>query len=102
MLQIESLMDDLKSAILGGDLLKIRGLSDRIDAAVTAVDFSPTDSMIRKAQRNLALLEAALSGVKSARRRIAEVEKTGRGLTVYDENGELQTVSKTRASDRRF
>ena len=50
----------------------------------------------RKAERNAAVLQAAQKGIRSARRRLAEIRETAAGLVTYDRAGRRSELGEGR------
>lgn len=101
MCKIDDHLQSLKDCLLAGEFEQISTISHVINAAVSAEDFLPSAQTVELSARNLELLRAALSGVKSARRRIAEIKETDRGLTTYDSKGARSSVPHSKLNDRR-
>lgn len=105
--RLDHTMDALRAALLSGDLLALAPL----EAILTAESRSlaaetPADSLARlrgKAAQNEVLLAAALRGLRSAQRRMAEIEAIQNGFSTYDHQG-LRQAHSTAMGDlaRRF
>lgn len=61
-----------------------------------ALDARELQSVRGKAERNAACLLAAQRGIKSARRRLAEIRGAALGLVTYDRAGKRAEVSESR------
>jgi hypothetical protein len=83
---LETLLDETRDALLAGDLLRLAALTAQLDQAAPAADPAPLARSRRKAARNAALLEAALKGIRAARRRATELAQPGR-FSTYDATG---------------
>lgn len=98
------ILDDMHAAILVGDFGRLAQLSLTLDSARREVeDFGhPAPELIQaKAQRNAICLQAAILGVKSAQRRVADIAQAARGLTTYDRGGVKATLIAHPAQSRR-
>jgi hypothetical protein len=89
----EQLMDCLAStrdAILAGRLELLGPLAERLEAALTA-DVRPPSAVLHRiraaAEENGRLLEAALKGVRAAKRRALDLTETGR-FSTYAQGGQ--------------
>lgn len=65
----------------------------RIAAARDRPDPTALADLRRRAQANLALLGAAVKGVRAARKRIDMILRASRSLTSYDRLGHTQTIT---------
>jgi hypothetical protein len=109
-LRLDHTLDHIFALLREGNLDDLKGaLSDlESDLAVTPVTGSPaTESALaglrRKAERNAACLKGAARGLRSARRRIAEVRAAATGLGAYDAQGQrLETAAAIARINRRF
>ena len=63
--------------------------------AKTTADIS-TGKSVASAKDNAAVLLAAQRGIRSARRRLAEIRTTASGLVTYDRSGRRAEVSESR------
>jgi hypothetical protein len=87
---IQTVLDDMRGAIVAGDYAKLTGLLPALSAAEKSL--APTGmadlaALRAKAAQNASCLDAAISGVKSARRRLREIAQAEMGLTTYDREG---------------
>lgn len=97
------LMADMRLALRSGNLAALEGISGRIEATVPDVAALSKDELAalgRMAAENADALDAARQGIRSARRRIAEIAAAEKGLT-YDRNG-MRAGLATRAASLRF
>jgi hypothetical protein len=95
MARLESLLDQVVTALLSGDLAALSGLDVEIDAAVgalPALDAAAAKRLQRKAERNARLLQAAGRGLRAARERLAEV-RSGPSLATYDALGRKSAIT---------
>ena len=94
------LLDRVYEAMLQSDYGALAGLATRLERELQG----PTDPITaaglqlihRKAERNAAVLQAAQRGIRSARRRLAEIRTTASGLVTYDRSGRRAEVSESR------
>jgi hypothetical protein len=95
-LDLAMVLDDMHAAILAGDFTRLADLVPDLQDAQQLAETAghPNPAVLKdKARRNAVCLQAALSGVKSARRRIADIADAARGLTTYDRVGSKATLS---------
>lgn len=101
---LTSILDDMHAATLSGDFARLTALVPVLDTARKQLetDGHPRPADVReKAERNAMCLQAAVHGVKSARRRIADIAEAARGLTTYDRVGGKATLSAVAPKSRR-
>jgi hypothetical protein len=101
---LAAILDDMHAALLAGDFARLNALvPDLEDARAQVVAHGhPDPTALRdKARRNALCLQAAVYGVKSARRRIADIAEAARGLTTYDRVGSKATLNLTEPKPRR-
>jgi hypothetical protein len=85
-------LDAIHAALLLGDLGQIGPLSRQLTEDLAAAQGSdwPEDALqaVRaKAQRNARVLDAALRGIRAARRRLAELHEAASGHRTYGRDG---------------
>jgi flagellar biosynthesis/type III secretory pathway chaperone len=73
---------------LGG---KRRQIMDALEAA-DRIDPEVLARLQRLARRNMAMIEAALRGVRSARLRIEEIRRVSRSLDTYSAKGAMENL----------
>ncbi len=98
------ILDDMYAAILAGDFDQLSNLVPGLEDArelAERVGFPDPISIGKRAERNALCLQAAIYGVKSARRRVADIAEAARGLTTYDRVGGKATLSATPPKSRR-
>lgn len=88
---LERLLDDMRAAILAGDLAALAPLGEAAEQMLRDPPHPTGQEAARlraKAEQNMACLEAAGRGVRAAQRRIAEVRAAASGrLATYDAQG---------------
>ena len=97
-------LDDMHAAILVADFSRLSLLLPGLEEArkeAERVGHPAPRSVQSKAQRNAICLQAAMLGVKSAQRRIADVTQAAMGLTTYDRVGVKATLSAVPPTSRR-
>ncbi len=100
--EIAVILDDMHGALLRGELARLAELAPALQAANPQTLTAAEAQRIRKqAQRNALCLDAAMSGVKSARRRLADIADAAKGLTTYDKTGVRATLPLAPAKPRR-
>ena len=94
------LLDRVYQAILRSDYAALGGFSAELERELQSPSDKITDAGLhlihRKADRNAAVLLAAQRGIRSARRRLAEIRTTASGLVTYDRSGRRAEVSESR------
>ncbi len=98
------ILDDMHAAILSGDFENLTRLVPLLEAAHAQIesDGHPSPAtVLQKAERNALCLQAAIYGVKSARRRVADIADAARGFTTYDRVGGKATLSMSAPQTRR-
>ena len=94
--RLEVVVFETAKAIRVGDLAAMADLAERTESALADLD-PQTDAKRLKALRDLAGrnalgLEAAVKGVRAARRRLAEVTSARDGVQTYDNAGNTQKI----------
>lgn len=92
--RLEAILDLVGDALIRGDIVGMAGLADELDslsAAISSLDRPTAERLRRRAQRNERLLSAALSGVRAARNRVAEI-KSAPQLTTYTSGGRREVL----------
>lgn len=102
---------DLSTALTELRLAVMAGRYDRVAELVTILEEAEATAPVRnsaelqairtEADRTGACLQAALSGFRTARRRIAEIADAARGLTTYDRDGTKATLTAGLPDSRR-
>ncbi|MEL7164920.1 MAG: flagellar biosynthesis protein FlgN [Pseudomonadota bacterium] len=96
---LDDLLDEERRSLLVGDLDAIHAMHERklslidtlgqLDAAAAEPRLRALNS---KVERNQALLDSALAGIRSVARRLAMVRRVRQSLEYYDEAGSKTTV----------
>lgn len=96
--RLSRLLDAERAALLSGDLDRMAALSDEKQALVGALNAASTASppdlvpLRAKMQRNQALLDGALEGIRDVAARMATMRRIGRSFETYDSHGRTQTI----------
>lgn len=99
-----SVLDEMREAVVTGNYTQLSTLLPALSEAEKTIqpqDMAQLAALRAKAAQNAACLDAAISGVKSARRRMAEIAKAEAGLTTYDREGAKATLSSVLPKSRR-
>jgi hypothetical protein len=86
---LDDLLDQVRDAVLTGDLVRLAGLAPRVEAAAVSQprpDLATAARLKAKADRNAALLTAAGKGIRAAEARLRDI-LGGPKLTTYDSRG---------------
>ncbi|MDR7126829.1 hypothetical protein [Pseudotabrizicola sp. 4114] len=101
---IATLLADVRNTLITGDYGQLATLIPALEAAeaqMPANSLTQLKAMKAEAERTAHCLQAALSGVRSARRRVAEISEAAKGLTTYDRDGHKATVPNGAPASRR-
>jgi hypothetical protein len=94
------LLDQVYAALLRSDYGVLEGLTAKLERELQGPSEQLSEARLqiirRKADRNAACLLAAQRGIKSARRRLADIRSTSSGLVTYDRSGRRAEVSESR------
>lgn len=101
---LERILEREHAALLNGNISEIADLA--ADKENVLANLNKAELQIRnllvplqsKIQRNQALLESALEGIRSVADRIAEMREIRNKINTYDRSGAKQSISVTRAS----
>jgi hypothetical protein len=99
-----SLLDDMRGAVVAGNYAQLSALLPALSEAEQTIqpqDMGQLAALRAKAAQNAACLDAAISGIKSARRRMTEIAKAEAGLTTYDREGAKATLLSAPPKSRR-
>lgn len=96
---MDNLLDEERSTLLKGDLDALGDMFARKEALMdqlVRLDLAPQDVKLQgihhKLDRNQALLNSALAGIRSVARRLAMVRRVRQSLEYYDEDGAKASV----------
>ena len=102
----EQVLDQMHAAILAADFPALAILGPQLEVALNGMGQTGNPVFLqtiqRKAERNAACLMAAARGVRSALRRLAEVQGTGTGFVTYDGSGKRAEHGTTGQLTRRL
>jgi hypothetical protein len=101
---LEGLLKNLRTAIIEGNYAVLIDAATQIDEASTTLrepSLSSLQQIKAEALHTASCLESAISGIRSARRRMVEIDEAARGLTTYDRSGAKATVPATSRASRR-
>ncbi len=93
---IVAVLDATHAALLDGDIAAIGPLAQRLDGLWGSLRDCPGDmlTVIRaKAARNAKMLQAAEQGVRSAQRRLQELQEAASGHRTYGRDGHRAIVA---------
>lgn len=96
-IDLEILLDQTRDAVLVGDLATLADLAPRVVALADDLPRLDPDSaarLIRLAERNAQLLQAATRGLRAAQGRLGEIIE-GPTLTTYDARGQRAALPLT-------
>ena len=93
---LDALLEEERGALIAGDLDRIAALVDRKADLVAGLAGAAPDAralvpLRRKLQRNQALLDGALEGIRTVAARVSTLRDVGGALETYDRNGRRQT-----------
>lgn len=95
---LDDVLDDERAALLVGnldDVARLHARKERLIAKLVDLDVQSEAQFIplnQKVERNQALLNAALDGIRSVSRRLATIRRVRQSLDTYDALGRKQTV----------
>lgn len=93
---LRDLLHDERMAIRSGDFSRLADLVARKEKAMAEIPSLPGPRLMAlrdRIEENQRLIEAALSGFRSARSRIEQIAASVRSCTTYDRNGQSQQIS---------
>lgn len=96
--ELDDLLDRERTALIAGDLDGLTRLHDHkaglIDALsrFDAKDADGLSDLNAKVERNQALLDSALDGIRSVARRLAAIRRVRQSLDTYDARGKKSCV----------
>lgn len=101
---IETRIDEIHHALLTGEYKDLGGLLAQFEHEQNELERLPREDaqrLIEKAKRNEAHLRSAITGIKSGKRRAADILKAAQGLSTYDETGAQSFVRANQGVTRR-
>lgn len=99
---LDTLLEDERTALIEGNLDTLPQLVQRKEvlfeqlAGLNDTPESALSGLREKTMRNQALLDAALSGIRSVADRMQKLGRIRNSLETYDENGQRLSVSTRR------
>ena len=105
MADVETLLSDLRRGLISGDYSMLPDLLpqlEQIEARAPSLSAADLHLLRAEAERAQACLQAALSGVRAARRRVVDVADAARGLTTYGPDGVKATLPSALPGSRRI
>ncbi|MEP1962596.1 flagellar biosynthesis protein FlgN [Tateyamaria sp.] len=95
---LDDLLDSERAALLKGQLDDVSRLHSRKETLIDALngfefeDRGALSGLQGKVERNQALLDSALDGVRSVARRLAAIRRVRQSLDTYDSFGKKRSV----------
>ena len=100
------LLDAVHHALMQSDFATLERLGQALLAEIERPSqaFDPASLQVvrQKADRNARCLLAATRGIKSARRRVADIQNAANGLVTYDRSGKRAEVTAGRSLAQRL
>lgn len=96
--RLDALLEDERRALLDGDLDAIASLMERKEALIDTLNAQDPgeqrdlEALQGKVDRNQALLDGALEGIRKVAGRMAAFRKIRRTLETYDRSGRKQAI----------
>ena len=96
--KLDALLDAERQALLDGDLAALTGMveeKERLIEALNKAEFADEGALTPvndKVQRNQALLEQALSGIRTVARRLADIRQARKSFDTYDRLGQRSRI----------
>lgn len=96
--KLDALLDRERQALLDGDLEALAGMvedKERLIDALNAADRAAEETLAPvndKVRRNQALLEQALSGIRSVARKLADIRQAKKSFDTYDRLGQRSRI----------
>lgn len=96
--KLDALLDVERRALLDGDLAALAGIVEEKETLIDDLNraefadgktLSPVND---KVKRNQALLEQALSGIRTVARRLADIRQTRKSFDTYDRQGHKNRI----------
>lgn len=101
---VEETLRAVRSATIAGDYTQLSNLLhilEKNEAMLGAADLECLKRIKVEAGRTADCLDAAVSGVRAARRRMADILSAAQGLTTYDRIGGKATLPASPSPGRR-
>ncbi|GAA6188409.1 flagellar biosynthesis protein FlgN [Litorivita sp. NS0012-18] len=101
--EMDDLLDKEREALLVGDLdviTRLLGQKEHLIDALNAMEHDEQERLVAlqgKVQRNQALLDGALRGIRAVAQRLSSMRRVRKNLDTYDSHGQRQTIEGTRA-----
>lgn len=98
---LDDVLESERAALLEGNLDEVGRLLERKEALIDELSQlelasrEPLEDLNSKVQRNQALLDQALEGIRTVARRLAAMRRVRSSLDTYDEKGERRTIDVT-------
>lgn len=95
---LDALLDVERRALLDGDLDTLAGLieeKEQLIDALNKLEFATEESLVPmndKVKRNQALLEQALSGIRTVAKKLADIRQTRKSFDTYDRMGHRNRI----------
>ncbi len=92
---LNRVLDDMRDAVVVGNYDKLTTLLPALAEAERTLqpqNMAQLAALRSRAAQSAACLDAAISGIKSARHRVSEIAKAEAGLTTYDREGAKATL----------
>lgn len=99
-----SVLDEMRDAVVGGDyprLTQLLPVLSEAEGTLRPMPMAELAALRMAAAQNAACLDAAISGLKSAQLRLRDIAKAEAGLTTYDREGVMATLSTALPKSRR-
>lgn len=96
--KLDALLDVERQKLLEGDLEALADIVDEKEALIDAlnkIEFESNEEVAPvndKVQRNQALLEQALNGIRSVARRLADIRQNRKAFDTYDRQGQKNRI----------
>ncbi|SFB05532.1 hypothetical protein SAMN05421688_2607 [Poseidonocella pacifica] len=101
--ELDTLLDEERSALLGGELEQIAALMARKIELIEQLesleeaDREQLSGLHTKATRNQELLDGSLRGIRAVANRLSDLRKLRREMETYDQKGQKNVIPGTPA-----
>lgn len=98
---LDDVLDAERAALLEGNLDEVGRLLERKESLIDELSQmematrEPLEGLSSKVERNQALLDQALEGIRSVAQRLAAMRRVRSSLDTYDEKGARRTIDVT-------